>query len=280
LRLPAFVVIHRFRCATTLLPMTLWIDPPVWPAHGHRFAHLVSDTCYDELHELAARADLPRRAFDGDHYDVPEQRWRAVVAAGAEPTSGLDLVRRLNASGLRLRKRKGDRGIVRHRDLPVLGSRSDIDLVFSRRPVPEQQAFAAMVFIRDAAGSFVTVHSIRRGEWGSPGGWREPGESPVENAVRETWEETGLRLDPHDLVPCGYERFTPRTEHSVLLAQRPYLQVFRMQLSETAPGLTDGDSGIRETRWATPGEYAALCGTLFWWPLAEAVFPELVGGRR
>lgn len=258
--------------------MTLWIDPPVWPAHDRRFAHLVSDTCYSELHELAARAGLPRRAFDGDHYDVPEQRWHEVVAAGAQPTSGRDLVRRLNASGLRLRKRKGDRGIARHLDVPVLGSRSDIDLVFSPRPVHPRDAFAAMVFIRDAAGSFVAVHSIRRAQWGSPGGWREPGESPVENAVREAWEETGLRLDPQDLVPCGYERFTPRTAHSTVPATRPYLQVFRAQLSGTAPDLTDGDSGIRETRWATPREYADLCGTLFWWPLATAVFPELAAG--
>jgi 8-oxo-dGTP pyrophosphatase MutT (NUDIX family) len=255
--------------------MTLWIDPPVWPAHGRRFGHLVSDTCYAELHELAARAGLPRRAFDGDHYDVPEERWESAVAAGAQPTSGLDLVRRLNASGLRLRKRKGDRGVARHLDVPVLGSRSDIDLVQSPRPVDPPQAFAAMVFIRDAAGSFVAVHSIRRGEWGSPGGWREPGESPVENAVRETWEETGLRLDPRHVVPCGYERFVPRTRDSAVPTGRPYLQVFRAQLRATAPDLTEGDDGIRETRWATPREYAALCGTLFWWPLAAAVFPEL-----
>jgi 8-oxo-dGTP pyrophosphatase MutT (NUDIX family) len=258
--------------------MTVWIDQPVWPAHGRCFAHLVSDTCYTELHEFAARAGLPRRAFDGDHYDVPEERWQSVVAAGAAPTSGRELVRRLNDSGLRLRKRKGDRGIVRHLDVPVLGTRSDIDLVLSSRPVDGTRAFAAMVFIRDAAGSFVTVHSIRRGEWGSPGGWREPGESPVENAVREAWEETGLRLDPGHLVPCGYERLAPRTDGGLVPESRPYLQVFRTQLGRTAPDLTDGDSGIRETRWATPQEYAALCGTLFWWPLAVALFPELAAG--
>jgi hypothetical protein len=36
---------------------------------------------------------------------VPDVRWHDAVAAGAKPTSGVDLARRLNASGLRLRKR-------------------------------------------------------------------------------------------------------------------------------------------------------------------------------
>jgi 8-oxo-dGTP pyrophosphatase MutT (NUDIX family) len=36
--------------------------------------------------------------------------------------------------------------------------------------------------------------------WFTPGGGLEPGESPVEGAVREVHEETGLRLDPAALL--------------------------------------------------------------------------------
>lgn len=269
-------LIHRAgRGGTTLAVMTVWIDRPAWPAHGRQFAHLASDASYAELHEVAARAGLPRRAFDGDHYDVPDERWHQVVGAGAVPTDGPDLVRRLNASGLRLRKRKGDRGVRRWHGVPFPNGASDVDLVLSARPIHVEQVYASMLFVRDAEGSFAAVYSIRRDQWGSPGGWREPGESPVQNAVRETWEETGLLVDPTRVVPCGYERFMPLTPDNPVTPAAPYLQVFRTRLDVTAPALTGGDSGIRETRWVTPREYASLCAGHFWWPLAEAIFPDL-----
>lgn len=40
----------------------------------------------------------------------------------------------------------------------------------------------------------------RPGEWDHPGGHIEPGESPEEAAVREVFEETGLRIRPDQLV--------------------------------------------------------------------------------
>ena len=30
------------------------VDKPLWPAHGRHFAHLVSDTSHQELHDFAA----------------------------------------------------------------------------------------------------------------------------------------------------------------------------------------------------------------------------------
>jgi len=48
---------------------------------------------------------IPRRAFDLDHYDVPETRYDEMVAAGAEPVSIRQLVERLRDSGLRVSQR-------------------------------------------------------------------------------------------------------------------------------------------------------------------------------
>lgn len=83
--------------------MAVLIDPPRWPAHGTLFSHLVSDRSLDELFEFADAQQLPMRAFDHDHYDVPERRHADLVAAGAEPVEPSELVRRLLASGLRVR---------------------------------------------------------------------------------------------------------------------------------------------------------------------------------
>lgn len=86
--------------------MTVLIDTPLWPKHGTVWAHLVSDRSIDELTAFAERVGLPRRGFDLDHYDVPVERYDELVAAGAEPVSPRELVRRLAASGLRVTPRE------------------------------------------------------------------------------------------------------------------------------------------------------------------------------
>ena len=84
--------------------MGILIDPPRWPAHGTVFAHLISDTSLEELHAFAREAELPPRAFDHDHYDVPASRYDDLVALGAHPVGEMELIRALTASGLRVRK--------------------------------------------------------------------------------------------------------------------------------------------------------------------------------
>jgi hypothetical protein len=89
------------------LTVAVLIDTPVWPWRGRRWSHLVSDVSYDELHAFVeAELGIPRRAFQGDHYDVPEDLYDVAVAAGAEPVGARELLSRLLASGLRRRKRR------------------------------------------------------------------------------------------------------------------------------------------------------------------------------
>lgn len=77
------------------------IDTPIVPRYGRMWAHLASDTSYAELHAFAGRLGIPARGFDRDHYDVPDQMYDAVVAAGATPVSSRELVRVLREAGLR-----------------------------------------------------------------------------------------------------------------------------------------------------------------------------------
>ena len=83
--------------------MAIIVDPAVWPWRGRRWAHLVSDESYEELHAFAERLGVPRRAFQGDHYDVPADLRERALALGATAVDSRDLVRRLRQAGLRRR---------------------------------------------------------------------------------------------------------------------------------------------------------------------------------
>jgi predicted metal-dependent HD superfamily phosphohydrolase len=92
--------------------MAVYVDPPLWPAHGTVFSHLVSDTSLEELHAFAEAAGIPERAFDGDHYDVPERRYQDLLSAGAIPVEARILVRKLIASGLRIPARERSKALT------------------------------------------------------------------------------------------------------------------------------------------------------------------------
>ena len=81
--------------------MTVLVDAAIWPFEGRRWAHLVSDASFEELHEFAERLGIPRRAFQGDHYDVPTEYRERAIDLGAQPVASRVLVRRLQAAGLR-----------------------------------------------------------------------------------------------------------------------------------------------------------------------------------
>ena len=86
--------------------MTVLIDQPIWPAHDTLWAHLVSDASLEELHAFAARAGIPRRGFDGDHYDVPLSKYDELVSLGALPVTVRQMVTRLRDSGLRITQKQ------------------------------------------------------------------------------------------------------------------------------------------------------------------------------
>lgn len=77
------------------------MDPAVWRWRGELWSHLVSDVSYEELHGFAGRLGVPRRAFQGDHYDIPAWLREQAVALGAEPVRSRELLARLKGAGLR-----------------------------------------------------------------------------------------------------------------------------------------------------------------------------------
>ncbi|WP_083929423.1 NUDIX hydrolase [Catelliglobosispora koreensis] len=72
-----------------------------------------------------------------------------------------------------------------------------------REPAVPRSA-ATVVLLRPDRSVFL-IRRLRAmafgGMWAFPGGAFEPGETPVQAAVRELFEETGVPVEPADLVP-------------------------------------------------------------------------------
>lgn len=82
--------------------MAIFVDEPIWWFKGRKWCHMVSDVSLEELHEFAENLGIPRRGFQGDHYDIPEDLRPVAVVAGASEVAGRELLRRLQTAGLRL----------------------------------------------------------------------------------------------------------------------------------------------------------------------------------
>jgi muramoyltetrapeptide carboxypeptidase len=144
--------------------VTLLIDPPQSAGHGRLWSHLASDVSYDELHAFAAALGIPRRGFDRDHYDIPAERYHDVVAAGAVPVSSRELIRRLDAVGLRRRKRdtlrprRPGRRLLRPRRLAP-GER--VAVVAPAGPAPVERLEAGLRVLRSWGLEVVEMPHVR-----------------------------------------------------------------------------------------------------------------------
>jgi 8-oxo-dGTP diphosphatase len=81
--------------------------------------------------------------------------------------------------------------LVVWRYLPLPARRLAVRVLYPRVPI------GAVAVVRDAHGDVLLVRqTYHRGgvRWAAPGGWLGHGETPQQAAVRETWEETGLRV--------------------------------------------------------------------------------------
>ncbi len=244
--------------------MTLLIDPPNSPGHGRLWSHLASDASYDELHRFAAGLGIPPRGFDRDHYDVPEERYAALVTAGAQPVSGREIVRLLHASGLRIPKRRHERVLLSHPAPSWLPPGSRADVIASRQDSPPANTVVVRL-LAHAAGSVLVVP---RGDGGvdlpSRALGAETGHRAVEEALHEVQSASLGRPATADLV--GYVRNTvpdPGPDYP-WPAPRACFAVFARAVE---PGARHGSG-----QWLSLDEAAGHLGERHWWPLVPEFF--------
>ena len=239
--------------------MTIWIDPPAWPAHGRLWSHLVSDTSYEELHRFAAAQGIPRRGFEGDHYDVPEDRYAALVAAGATPVDGREVVRILQRSGLRIQKRRHERVVDAVPEAPWLPPGSRADVIASR----QDDAPANTVVVRLAASHGETLLVAGRDD----GGWDLPsvrvqGQAPA-TALRDLADAVLQAAATAAPTMVGYVRNTvpvPTPEYP-WPAPKACFAVYAVTVVRAG--------AVLPGHWLGPQDARSALSQRHWWPLLE-----------
>ena len=240
--------------------MSIWIDPPRWPAHGRLWSHLISDVSADELHAFAQEVGVPARAFEGDHYDVPQERYDALVAAGALPVEGKELVRILRASGLRIQKRKGERVVLTHWDAHWIPSPNRFDVIVSTQPHPPPATVVVRLLVLGPRG---TVALARRRGGGldlpaAPVGERAPSLALAALA--------GRTVSGRPCPPCSATRATRSGTRS-----RGYPWPVP-QASFVVFGCSAGHRArlADDLTWGDPQVVERECRTRHWWPIYAA----------
>lgn len=75
--------------------------------------------------------------------------------------------------------------------------------------------------ILNPACELLLCHVTGQRHWDLPKGGIEPGETPLQAALRETREETGLRLDPAELIDLGRLAYTDKKDLHLYAALLP-----------------------------------------------------------
>jgi 8-oxo-dGTP pyrophosphatase MutT (NUDIX family) len=129
---------------------------------------------------------------------------------------------------------------------------------------------AGRVLLVDAAGRTLLLHGgdpARPDQrwWFTPGGGLHDGETTVQGAARELFEETGLRVDPaelgepiwHQVTEFSYDNRQYRQEQDFFL-----LRVAEWQV-DTAGMDADEQETITEHRWWSAAELDASTDQIF-----------------
>lgn len=157
--------------------------------------------------------------------------------------------------------------------------KDDVPHLVDVDPVVRQSINASLarcvvgVLVVDGQGRILMVKSSRgftAGMWNIPGGFIEYGEHPEQAAVRETLEETGVKIQLGNLVGVYKERF-----------QSPYFMYgFMYEAHATSTAIRIDPTEIEEAAWMAPEQAFSSTRNPFALQAFQRRFPQLATARR
>ena len=110
------------------------------------------------------------------------------------------------------------------------------------RLVAPTYTVGAVVLVRDQSGRLLLLRQPPGYGWSLPSGLVDRGEAPVQCAVRELAEETGVRVKPEDLSPA--------TPNAVLHPRGRWIDfVFEVQVDSNAHTVQVDGGEVLEAKW-------------------------------
>lgn len=119
--------------------------------------------------------------------------------------------------------------------------------------------------IVNPAGELLLCHVTHTPKWDIPKGLRDPGETELEAAVRELYEETGLSLPPNVFAPLGHFAYRPDKDLYLFRADAPadLCDLDHLVCTSFFPHEVTGHDTpeVDGFRWAARADLGRLC-----WP--------------
>ena len=116
---------------------------------------------------------------------------------------------------------------------------------------------AALCWRKAGSGKEVLLITSRdTGRWIVPKGWPIEGLSPAQSALREAWEEAGVRGFADKARPCEqfhYEKILKDGSAALLVAQLYKVRLRTGDLAQSFP-----EAGQRQRLWARPKKAAQM----------------------
>lgn len=116
------------------------------------------------------------------------------------------------------------------------------------------------IVILNTARELLLCHVTGHDHWDLPKGCVDDGETPLQAALRETWEETGLVLHASQLTDLGRHDFRPRKQLHLYAALMPRVELAALScrshfMHPSGRRLPEMD----DYRWQPITAIAALC---------------------